>query len=64
MFNVPPMKAADFTCVLCGSRLGLRLDALSVGDNRGTCPMCGEPFLVNLTGGEMEDLRAAEKPSR
>ncbi|MBN2077592.1 MAG: hypothetical protein JW838_01410 [Spirochaetes bacterium] len=64
MFKVPPMKASDFTCLLCGSRLKLKLEALIVGDNRGHCPMCGEPFLVNLTKGEMEDLKNAERSAR
>ncbi len=64
MFKVPPMKASDFTCLLCGSRLELKLEALIVGDNRGACPMCGEAFLVNLTEGEMEELKAAERAAR
>ncbi len=62
MFKVSPMNASDYTCLLCGSRLELKLHALAVGDNRGACPMCGEPYLVNLTEAEMEELHKAERP--
>ena len=61
MFKVPEMTAADFTCMLCGSRLELKLEDLKVGDTFGECPMCSEPFKINLTEKEYDDLVVAEK---
>ncbi len=58
------MKASDFTCLLCGSRLGLTLAKLIIGDNPGTCPMCAEPFMINVTEDEMNELVEAENPGK
>ncbi|TAL39799.1 MAG: hypothetical protein EPN93_00715 [Spirochaetes bacterium] len=55
------MKIADCTCLLCGSRLGLTISSVVTGDNRGACPMCGEPFLVSITREEMEQYIEAEE---
>jgi len=55
------MKIADCTCLMCGSRLGLTVTGVVTGDNRGTCPMCSEPFLVNITREEMESFLEAEE---
>ncbi len=60
MIKRDPMKISDFTCLMCGSNLGLTLDAVSVGDNEGTCPMCAEPYRVNITDSEMEDFIALD----
>jgi len=61
MFKVPDMTAADFTCMLCGSRLELKLENLKVGDTLGECPMCSEPFKINLTEKELEEFAHAER---
>lgn len=59
-----PMKASDFTCMLCGSSLGLRFNQLRIGANGGSCPMCGEPFTIKLNKKEMEELMEAEETRR
>lgn len=66
MLSPDKMKAGDFTCLLCGSRLELKLADLVIGDNSGACPCCGEPFRINLTKDEMELLWEAEeeRPAR
>jgi DNA-directed RNA polymerase subunit RPC12/RpoP len=63
MFKTPEMKASDYTCLLCGSKLGLKLNSLITGDNEGACPECSEPFFINITSDEMAELKAAEKKS-
>lgn len=59
-----PMTAGDFTCLFCGSRLDLRLERLQAGENRGSCPMCGEPFCVKLNREDMEGLFESEESKR
>ncbi len=61
MLKAPDMRAGDFTCLLCGSRLELKLEKLIIGDNRGECPMCSEPFTMNVTEAEMKELIKAEE---
>jgi hypothetical protein len=61
MFKVSKMRVCDYTCLLCGSKLGLTMESACVGDNRGCCPMCSEPFVVNITDHEMRDFRAIEE---
>lgn len=56
-----PMRAADFTCLLCGSKLNLNINELSTGINTGTCPMCGEPFTIKLNKKDIELLLEAEE---
>ena len=56
-----PMTADDFTCLLCGSRLGLKFGDLILGENRGSCPMCQEPFIIKLDREDMEHLIEAEE---
>jgi len=55
------MKASDFTCMMCGSKLGIKFTDIKVGDNLGSCPMCSEPYRINVTGDEMEQLMEAEE---
>jgi len=59
--KAPDMRAGDFTCLLCGSKLELKLEELIIGNNKGECPMCSEPFTMNVTETEMEELIKAEK---
>ena len=61
MFKAPSMKAGDYTCLLCGTKLELILIDLIIGENRGSCPACGEPFNVKITDTEMKELIEAEK---
>ncbi|PKL37916.1 MAG: hypothetical protein CVV44_12160 [Spirochaetae bacterium HGW-Spirochaetae-1] len=63
MFKAPEMRAADYTCLLCGSRLELKLENLVVGDNTGSCPMCAEPFCIIITTEEMYQLIKIERQS-
>lgn len=56
-----PMTAGDFTCLYCGSRLELKLEQLVVGENRGICPMCTEPFCLKLNKEDMEGLFESEE---
>ena len=58
------MRANDFTCLLCGSKLNLSLNQLSIGINTGTCPMCGEPFTIKLNKKDMELLLEAEESAK
>ncbi|MBN1531706.1 MAG: hypothetical protein JXA20_03505 [Spirochaetes bacterium] len=60
MFKRTPMKISDLTCLLCGSNLGLTLETVAVGDNEGCCPMCNEPYRVNITEAEMKEFIALE----
>ncbi len=60
MLKAPDMRAGDFTCLLCGSKLELTLQQLTIGDNPGECPMCSEPFTINITETEMKELIKAE----
>ncbi|GAB4219875.1 MAG: hypothetical protein Kow00102_04740 [Spirochaetota bacterium] len=59
-----PMRAGDFTCLLCGSKLNLKISELSIGANSGTCPMCGEPFTIKLNKKDIELLFEAEETSK
>lgn len=61
MFKAPQMRAGDYTCLLCGNKLELKLKDLIVGDNTGNCFACGEFFCVKITGNEMRELEEAEK---
>ena len=61
MFRPEKMKVSDCTCLLCGSRLGLAIDRVVIGDNCGECPMCGEAYLINITREEMELFFEAEE---
>ena len=61
MFKPEPMKIGDYTCLLCGSRLELTLEKGIVGDNEGACPMCAEPYRINITDKEMEEFRRLER---
>lgn len=61
MMKRPYMKAEDFTCMLCGLKLGLKFDNLIIGDNTGECPACCELFKVNITKDEMQTLLEAEE---
>lgn len=61
MFKAPSMKADDYTCLLCGTKLKLQLIDLIIGENHGSCPACGEPFNVKITETEMKELIEAEK---
>ena len=61
MFSAPKMRVCDYTCLLCGSKLGLSMDSVSIGDNTGLCPMCSEPFRVNITADEMKEFKKIEK---
>jgi len=61
MFKPGPMKISDYTCLLCGSKLGMTLKSAIIGDNTGSCPMCEEPFRVNITADEMEEFIKLEK---
>ncbi len=56
-----PMTAGDFTCLYCGSRLELKLEQLIIGENRGICPMCAEPFCLKLNKEDMEGLFESEE---
>ncbi len=56
-----PMRAADFTCLFCGSKLGLSLKDIHTGENRGSCPMCGEEFCLKINRDDMEELWEAEE---
>ncbi len=56
-----PMTAGDFTCLFCGSRLELKLEQLVIGENRGQCPMCAEPFCLKLNKEDMEGLFESEE---
>jgi transcription elongation factor Elf1 len=58
------MRAGDFTCLLCGSKLQLKISELSIGINSGTCPMCGEPFTLKLNKKDIELLLEAEETAR
>ena len=55
------MRANDFTCLLCGSKLNLKINELSIGINSGTCPMCGEPYTIKLNKKDIELLLEAEE---
>lgn len=55
------MKASDFTCLYCGSKLGLKLDQLVIGENKGLCPMCAEPFTIKLNKRDLEELFEGEE---
>jgi len=55
------MTAGDFTCLYCGSLLELKLENLVIGENRGECPMCAEPFCVRINGDDMAGLIDAEE---
>jgi len=61
MLKVPEMKVGDCTCFLCGSRLELKIDEVIIGDNKGSCPMCQEPYTINITKDEMKEFKKAEK---
>jgi hypothetical protein len=61
MLKVPEMKVGDCTCLLCGSQLELKINEVIIGDNRGACPMCQEPFTINITKNEMKEFKKAEK---
>ncbi len=56
-----PMTAGDFTCLCCGSRLELKLEELKIGENRGVCPMCSEPFCLRINSDDMAGLIDAEE---
>ena len=64
MFKEPQMRVCDYTCLLCGSKLGLSIDCVTIGDNSGSCPMCGEPYIVNITKQEMKEFADVEKGFR
>jgi hypothetical protein len=61
MLKITKMRVCDYTCLLCGSKLGLSMDGVIIGDNKGTCPMCSEPFIVNITKHEMKEFTEVEK---
>jgi hypothetical protein len=61
MFKAPEMKVSDYTCLLCGSKLGLTLKSAKIGDNSGCCPMCGEHFIIDITADEMRVFREIEE---
>jgi hypothetical protein len=63
MFKPPKMTARDFSCVLCGSKLGLERSGIAPGDNTGSCKMCGEPYCIRLEAREIEELLKAENNS-
>ena len=58
------MRAEDFSCLLCGSKLNLKLNELSIGINTGNCPMCGEPFTIKLNKKDMEILLETEETAK
>ncbi len=58
-----PMRAKDFSCLLCGSRLELKYENLVIGENLGVCPMCGEPFCIKLNRNDIEELLESEELS-
>jgi hypothetical protein len=58
------MRISDCTCMLCGCGLELKIDDVKAGDNTGDCPMCSEPFVLNITKDEMEEFVEAEKLQR
>ncbi|MGQ9844401.1 MAG: hypothetical protein ACUVRK_12685 [Spirochaetota bacterium] len=55
------MRASDFTCLLCGSKLNLKIVELTIGINTGICPMCGESFTIKLNKKDIELLFEAEE---
>ena len=59
-----PMTAGDFTCLYCGSSLELKLEGLVIGENRGCCPMCAEPFCLKINEDDMAGLLDAEEESK
>ncbi len=61
MLKAPDMRAGDLTCLLCGSKLELKIKELKTGDNKGKCPMCSEPFIMNITEAEMKEFIKAEE---
>ena len=61
MFKPGQMRISDYTCLLCGEKLGLKLADVAVGDNTGSCPLCGEPYMINITEKEMEEFIKLEK---
>ena len=61
MFKAPRMRVSDYTCMLCGSKLELTMKVVCVGDNCGTCPMCGEPYTLNITIKEMNEFEEIER---
>ncbi len=58
------MRASEFSCLLCGSKLNLKINQLSVGINTGNCPMCNEPFTIKLNKKDMELLLEAEETAK
>ena len=63
MFRRGKMKISDCTCLMCGSSLELKIEKVCIGDNRGECPMCSEPYCINITEAEMADYLDAEEMS-
>ncbi len=59
-----PMTAGDFTCMYCGSSLELKLENLVIGENRGECSMCTEPYCIKLNREDMEGLFEAEESGK
>lgn len=56
-----PMKASDLTCLYCGSSLELKVEQLVIGQNSGACPMCAEPFCINLNDDDIAGFLDAEE---
>jgi len=56
-----PMRAKDFTCLYCGSKLELTIKDVHIGENRGSCPMCSEDFCLKIDKEDMEQLLEAEE---
>jgi hypothetical protein len=61
MFRRGKMRVSECTCLMCGSGLELKIEKVRVGDNRGECPMCSEPYCINITGEEMAEFQDAEE---
>ncbi len=59
-----PMRACDFRCLLCGTPVGLKFEALVPGENSTLCPMCNEPFSIKLDPDDIERLMEAEESAR
>ncbi|HQL42334.1 MAG TPA: hypothetical protein PL073_00385 [Spirochaetota bacterium] len=58
------MRACDFTCLLCGSKLNLSISDIAVGLTTGTCPMCSQPFTIKLNKKDIELLLEAEETGK
>jgi len=61
MFKPSKMRIADLTCLSCGSKLEIKFSDAIIGDNKGECPMCQEPYKINITKDEMDEFNLAEE---